>query len=93
MKVAVDHSKLSSTTIFAAIACFFNIKKFASSSSEKDVADAGYSRFHDNMDFDAASYKSGRFMLSSHTGKDSVARLDATAVCSLRTSLYGGKVA
>jgi len=32
-------------------------------------------------------------MLSSHTGKDSTTRLDATAVCSLRTLLYGGEVA
>jgi len=50
-----------------------------------------YSRLHDNVNFDVALYKSGRFMLSSLPVR--IALLDATTVCSLRTLLYGGKVA
>lgn len=56
-------------------------------SSRKDVADAGYLRFQDNADFDAASHKPVCFMPSS--GKNNAARLDATAVRSLRTLLHG----
>jgi len=50
----------------------------------------GYSSLHDNVNFDVALYKSGRFMLSS---SPRIALLDATTVCSLRTLPYGRKVA
>lgn len=70
-KFTVDRSRLSLTVMFAAIACFFNIKKLHV--GKRCCGDAEYSRFHDNADFDAAPYKSGRFMLSSRAGKDSAA--------------------
>lgn len=80
---------------FIATACFFNVKKrstVAQAVCQKKMLRI-FALFHDNADFDAASYKSGRFMLSSHTGKDSAARLDVTTVCSLRTLLYREKIA
>lgn len=56
-------------------------------SSGKDVADAGYSRFQDNADFDALPINP--FVL--YPRLVSVVRLDVTGVRSLH-ALHGGKV-